>query len=161
MVEGKKAEYVDYMTRQVLELMEAYDPALLWFDADWVDWWTLEDGIRLYNTIREADQDILVNNRVAKRKTFSLDYVTQEQKHFDAAFSKPWEGCFFRPATGKPMIKTVIPLDDGHPPNPIALHLKPIDQRGRLEALLKGVLRSCRVCVDDGREQYCENSQGF
>lgn len=94
MVEGKKAEYVDYMTRQVLELMEAYDPALLWFDADWVNWWTLEDGIRLYNTIREVDQDILVNNRVAKRKTFSLDYVTQEQKHFDEAFNKPWEGCY-------------------------------------------------------------------
>lgn len=94
MVEGRKAEYVDYMTRQVLELIEKYDPAILWFDGDWVNWWTLEDGIDLYLTIREADKDIIVNNRVAKRDEFTLDYVTQEQEHFDAAFNKPWEGCY-------------------------------------------------------------------
>lgn len=89
-----KADYVTYMTNQILELMKKHDPALLWFDADWVAWWKLEDGIQLYNTIREADAAIIVNNRVAKRGSFELDYVTQEQTHFDAAFAMHWEGCY-------------------------------------------------------------------
>jgi len=91
---GQKEEYIQYQTAQILELIEKYDPAVLWFDGDWVDWWTLDDGIRLYNTIREADPNIIVNNRVAKRKQLELDYVTQEQKHFDAAFPTHWEGCY-------------------------------------------------------------------
>lgn len=93
-VDDRKQEYVDYQKNQVLELIEKYDPAVLWFDGDWVNWWTIEDGIRLYNAIRAADSDVIVNNRVAKRKGFELDFVTQEQRHFKEAFSKPWEGCY-------------------------------------------------------------------
>ncbi len=94
MLDGKKEEYIDYQTHQILELIERYDPSILWFDGDWADWWTLEDGIRLYNTIREADPDIIVNNRVAKRDGFHLDYVTQEQEHFETAFPLHWEACY-------------------------------------------------------------------
>ncbi|MGB0745008.1 MAG: alpha-L-fucosidase [Opitutales bacterium] len=93
-VDNRKQEYVDYQRNQVLELVEKYDPVILWFDGDWADWWTLDDGIELYNAIREADADVIVNNRVAKRGKFELDYVTQEQKHFDDAFAKHWEGCY-------------------------------------------------------------------
>jgi alpha-L-fucosidase len=93
-VDDRKQEYVDYQRNQVLELVKKYDPVILWFDGDWADWWTLQDGIRLYNQIREADPDVIINNRVAKRKKFELDYVTQEQKHFDEAFGKHWEGCY-------------------------------------------------------------------
>jgi len=93
-VDDRKQEYVDYQRNQVLELVEKYDPAILWFDGDWANWWTLEDGIKLYNQIRSADPDVIVNNRVAKRNAFELDYVTQEQKHFDDAFGKHWEGCY-------------------------------------------------------------------
>ena len=94
MQEGQKDTYLLYQTKQVLELIERYDPAMLWFDADWAGWWTLEDGIELYNTIRAASPDIIVNNRVAKRKAFELDFVTQEQGHFQEAFPKHWEGCY-------------------------------------------------------------------
>lgn len=93
-VDNRKQEYVDYQRNQVLELIEKYDPVILWFDGDWADWWTLQDGIQLYNEIREVDADIIVNNRVAKRGKFELDYVTQEQQHFDEAFGKHWEGCY-------------------------------------------------------------------
>lgn len=92
--EGREQEYIEYQKNQVLELIKKYDPAILWFDGDWADWWTLDDGIRLYNTIREADPDIIVNNRVAKRNLFELDYVTQEQNHFAGDFPKHWEGCY-------------------------------------------------------------------
>jgi len=93
-VDDRKQDYVDYQRNQVFELVKKYEPVLLWFDGDWADWWTLEDGIALYNSIRAADPQIIVNNRVAKRSTFELDYVTQEQRHFNEAFAKYWEGCY-------------------------------------------------------------------
>ena len=93
-VDDRKDEYITYQTNQILELIGNYKPAMLWFDGDWTDWWTMEDGIRLYNTIRKADPAIIVNNRVAKREGFELDFVTQEQEHFKDAFPKHWEGCY-------------------------------------------------------------------
>ncbi len=92
--EKRIQDYISYQRNQVLELLEKYDPAVLWFDGDWAKWWTLENGIELYNSIRAADSDVIVNNRVAKRQNFELDFVTQEQKHFDHTFAKPWEGCY-------------------------------------------------------------------
>jgi len=94
MKNGRKQEYLRYQTAQILELIENYSPDILWFDGDWVKWWTLDDGIRLYNTIRNADPDIIVNNRVAKRNRCEMDFVTQEQKHFDTVFPTHWEGCY-------------------------------------------------------------------
>lgn len=93
-VDNRKQEYVDYQQNQVLELINDYDPAVLWFDADWANWWTMQDGIELYNAIREASPSIIVNNRVAKRAGFELDFVTQEQEHFKDTFAKHWEGCY-------------------------------------------------------------------
>lgn len=93
-VDDRKQEYVEYQRNQVMELIENYDPAILWFDGDWARWWTMEDGIALYNGIREADPDVIVNDRVAKRIRFELDYATQEQRHFDKAFGRYWEGCY-------------------------------------------------------------------
>jgi alpha-L-fucosidase len=94
MVEGRKQEYVDYQKNQVLELIKKYNPAVLWFDGDWANWWTMPDGIDLYNAIREASPHVIVNNRVAKRDGYELDFVTQEQSHFKDAFPKHWEGCY-------------------------------------------------------------------
>lgn len=94
MREGGKEVYVDYMTNQVLELIENYDPALLWFDADWVGWWTVGDGIQLYNTIRKASPNAIINNRVGPRGWFEADYVTTEQNHFKDGFPKHWEACY-------------------------------------------------------------------
>ena len=93
-VDDRKQEYVDYQKNQVLELIQKYDPDMLWFDGDWADWWTMPDGIALYNAIREASPRIIVNNRVAKRDGYELDFVTQEQNHFKDAFPKHWEGCY-------------------------------------------------------------------
>lgn len=93
-VDDLKQEYVDYQKNQVLELLKKYDPAMLWFDGDWADWWTMKDGLELYRAIRETSPQVIVNNRVAKREGYELDFVTQEQKHFSGAFPKHWEGCY-------------------------------------------------------------------
>ena len=54
----------------------------------------MKDGLELYRAIRETSPHVIVNNRVAKREGFELDFVTQEQKHFSGAFPKHWEGCY-------------------------------------------------------------------
>ena len=54
------------MKAQLRELITKYDPAVLWFDGEWVDWWTEEDGQDLYDYVRSLKPGILINNRVGK-----------------------------------------------------------------------------------------------
>jgi len=89
-----KGVYATYQKNQILELIKKYDPAILWFDGEWVEWWTNQDGIELYNAIREASPHAIINNRVGKRQTFEADFVTKEQRHFEDAFPKHWEACY-------------------------------------------------------------------
>ena len=89
-----KGVYASYQKNQILELIEQYDPAILWFDGEWVEWWTNDDGIELYNAIRAASPRTIINNRVGKRQTFEADFVTKEQRHFEDAFPKHWEACY-------------------------------------------------------------------
>lgn len=92
--DGKKDEYIAYQTNQLLELINQYHPAMLWFDGDWTKWWTMDDGVKLYNTLRKTDPKLIVNNRVAKRDNFELDFVTQEQEYFKTAVPKHMEACY-------------------------------------------------------------------
>ncbi len=64
--EEEKEGYIQYMKAQLEELVTRYDPAVLWFDGEWIDWWTEEDGRDLYNFVRNLKPDILINNRVGK-----------------------------------------------------------------------------------------------
>ena len=87
--------YVTYQKNQLLELIEKYDPSILWFDGEWVQWWTVEDGIDLYNALRNASSHVIMNNRVGKRKAFEADFLTKEQRHFDSAkVENHWEACY-------------------------------------------------------------------
>ena len=92
---GDKHTYVTYQKNQILELIENYDPSILWFDGEWVEWWTVDDGIDLYNAIRAASTHVIMNNRVGKRKAFEADFLTKEQRHFDEAKTvNHWEACY-------------------------------------------------------------------
>ena len=87
--------YVSYQKNQLLELVEKYDPSILWFDGEWVEWWTVADGIDLYNTLRQASPHVIMNNRVGKRKVFEANFLTKEQRHFDDAKTENhWEACY-------------------------------------------------------------------
>ncbi|QCX36936.1 alpha-L-fucosidase [Aureibaculum algae] len=94
MHEGKKEEYVQYLKNQIKELIENYDTNIIWFDGDWVDWWTLEDGDDLYQYIRELKPSIIINNRVSKRKIFKKDFGTPEQFHLEDKVDYYWEACY-------------------------------------------------------------------
>jgi alpha-L-fucosidase len=90
----KKQEYITYMKNQVKELIENYDTEILWFDGDWVYWWDMASGIDLYNYIRELKPEIIINNRVAKRKAFKKDFGTPEQFHLEDEVEYEWEACY-------------------------------------------------------------------
>ncbi len=94
MKEGKKAEYVTYMKNQIKELIDNYNTDLIWFDGDWANWWTNNDGIDLYSYIRVLKPNVIINNRVAKRKLFLKDYDTPEQTHYDKPVESAWEACY-------------------------------------------------------------------
>ncbi|NCA80767.1 MAG: alpha-L-fucosidase [Sphingobacteriia bacterium] len=94
LVEGKKAEYVQFMKNQIKELIEKYDTDILWFDGDWVGYWTLEDGNDLYQYCRELKPEIIINNRVSKRKIFKKDFGTPEQEHPGETLNHYWEACY-------------------------------------------------------------------
>lgn len=55
-----------YVGMQLAELSAAYDPAVLWFDGEWEDAWTREQGLRTGALVREIAPRAIVNNRFAK-----------------------------------------------------------------------------------------------
>jgi alpha-L-fucosidase len=94
MKSGKKWEYVDYLKKQVTELIENYDTDILWFDGDWVYWWDITTGEDLYQFIRELKPGIIINNRVARRDKFKKDFGTPEQDHPEGTLQHEWEACY-------------------------------------------------------------------
>lgn len=101
---AEKAEYLDYMKAQLKTLVTRYDPAVLWFDGEWVDWWTEEDGKDLYNYVRSLKPGILINNRVGKGRQgmqglnkgpgYAGDFGTPEQEIPPTGLpGVDWESC--------------------------------------------------------------------
>ena len=96
--------YIAYMKAQLKELITQYDPSVLWFDGEWEDSWTNEEGLKLYDYVRSLKPDIIINNRVAKGRQgmqgmtregrFAGDFGTPEQEI--PAMGLPgvdWESC--------------------------------------------------------------------
>ena len=102
---GGKEEYVKYMKAQLRELVTTYDPAVLWFDGEWQDWWTEEDGQDLYRFVRSLKPNIIINNRVGKGRQgmagmsktdreYSGDFGTPEQEiPVNGLPGVDWESC--------------------------------------------------------------------
>jgi alpha-L-fucosidase len=93
--------YITDMKAQLEELLERYDPAILWFDGDWCaspetptldEWWIESDGQGLYDWLLERKPDIVVNERV-KRGLGLGDFECPEQTVPEAPLARPWETC--------------------------------------------------------------------
>jgi len=98
MRDGRKQEYVDYMKAQLRELVTKYDPAVLWFDGEWVDWWTEEDGQALYKYVRGLKPDIIINNRVGKGRK-GMEGLSKTDRVYAGDFGTPEQQI---PASGLP-----------------------------------------------------------
>ncbi|MFK4227940.1 alpha-L-fucosidase, partial [Streptomyces sp. NPDC019890] len=96
-----RAAYIADMKAQLQELLDRYDPALLWFDGDWFaepssptldDWWLTSDGADLYNWLIARKPSLIINERV-KRDRGLGDYVTPEFAMPTQPLDRPWEKC--------------------------------------------------------------------
>jgi len=100
-----KQEYLKYMREQLRELVTTYDPAVLWFDGEWVDWWTEADGRDLYQYVRDLKPDIIINNRVGKGRK-GMEGLNKNDQSYVGDFGTPeqqipprglpgvdWESC--------------------------------------------------------------------
>ena len=88
-----KPRYVADMKAQLRELLENYDLDILWFDGEWVDWWTTEDGRDLYRYLRTIKPSLIINNRVGKRAETDGDFGTPEQEIPANGLNYDWESC--------------------------------------------------------------------
>ena len=97
--------YIRFMKNQLKELIDSYDPALIWFDGQWEWVWTHGAGMDLYAYLRSLKEDLLINDRVDKghigmdRKRivdqvkYAGDYLTPEQRIGTFNMDEPWETC--------------------------------------------------------------------
>jgi alpha-L-fucosidase len=93
----------EYMKPQLKELITQYDPAVLWFDGEWIKEWTEPQGRELYNCVRSLKPDIIINNRVGKGRSdikgltkegYAGDFHTPEQEIPSTGLPNvDWESC--------------------------------------------------------------------
>lgn len=95
---GGKEEYVKYMKGQLRELITKYNPAVLWFDGEWQDWWTEPDGKDLYQYVRGLKPDIIINNRVGKGRK-GMEGLNKDDQEYAGDFGTPEQQI---PASGLP-----------------------------------------------------------
>lgn len=98
MRDGQKDVYVAYMKAQLKELVTKYDPAVLWFDGEWVNWWTEPDGKDLYQYVRSLKPSILINNRVGKGRK-GMEGLNKDDQQYAGDFGTPEQQI---PASGLP-----------------------------------------------------------
>jgi alpha-L-fucosidase len=96
---GNFAQYRKDMYAQLKELVTNYHPAVLWFDGEWdtsnpTNPWSPQDGAELQAYLHGLDPDLVVNNRVGKRRVQDGDYGTPEQTIPAAPVEgQLWESC--------------------------------------------------------------------
>uniref|UniRef100_A0AAU2VGI9 alpha-L-fucosidase n=1 Tax=Streptomyces sp. NBC_00003 TaxID=2903608 RepID=A0AAU2VGI9_9ACTN len=99
--QAARTGYINDMKAQLQEILDRYDPAILWFDGDWcgnpatptlTDWWTQADGQDLYNWLIARKPNLVVNERV-KRDLGLGDFACPEQTVPAAPLDRPWETC--------------------------------------------------------------------
>ena len=94
----RKAEYMAYMKQHLQELLASCDPEVLWFDGEWPDWYTEEDGRELYAFLKELKPSIIINNRVGKGRK-GMEGLSKDDQQYVGDFGTPEQQI---PATGLP-----------------------------------------------------------
>lgn len=93
----------NYLKPQIAELIQNYNPVILWFDGEWIDEWTEEQGRDLYNFARKLKPSLIINNRVGKGRNGMQgmnkeadavgDFGTPEQEIVENQPDMDWETC--------------------------------------------------------------------
>jgi len=94
----RKAEYLDFMKRQLKELLDTCDTEVLWFDGEWPAWWLEEDGREIYAYLRELKPGLIINNRIGKGRK-GMEGLNKGDQDYVGDFGTPEQQI---PATGLP-----------------------------------------------------------
>ncbi|WP_394833441.1 alpha-L-fucosidase [Pendulispora rubella] len=92
-------KYKERMYAQLKELVDNYHPAVFWFDGEWdttnpYNPWRAEDGEQLEAYLRGLDPNLVINNRVGKRRVADGDTGTPEQEiPNEPVLGQLWESC--------------------------------------------------------------------
>ncbi|WP_250853194.1 alpha-L-fucosidase [Streptomyces rhizosphaericus] len=99
--QAARTSYIADMKAQLQELLDRYDPAILWFDGDMPndlasptleDWWNRSDGVDLYNWLIARKPDLVINERV-KHNCGLGDYTVAESSVPSTPPDRLWETC--------------------------------------------------------------------
>jgi len=94
----RKAEYIDFMKKQLKELLDTCDPEVLWFDGEWPAWWLEEDGREVYAYLRKLKPQLIINNRIGKGRK-GMEGLNKGDQDYVGDFGTPEQQI---PATGLP-----------------------------------------------------------
>lgn len=91
------AEYVDFMNKKLKELIDKYQPDLMWLDGDWdhtpEEFKTKEMMAYYYNQAQNWDKEVVVNDRLGEVRGERGDFYTQEYEYdtIDELIDHKWE----------------------------------------------------------------------
>lgn len=120
-------KYISFMQNQLDELIDKYKTNILWFDGYWEDPWTHEMGMDLYKYLRDKKDNLLINNRVDRKRAnkdgktnpekYAGDYMTPEQEVGEFEIDHMWESCitisdgwYYRPQGKLKSLKNIVDL---------------------------------------------------
>lgn len=96
--------YEDYLKVQLKELVDNYDPEILWFDGEWIPEYTHEHALDLYQYMRSLKPSIIMNNRIdvgrqglmgmnKEGEDYVGDFGTPEKEMLEGTSEFDWETC--------------------------------------------------------------------
>ena len=96
--------YENYLKVQLKELIDDYDPEILWFDGEWIPEYQHEDALDLYQYVRSLKPSIIINNRIdvgreglkgmnKEGEDYVGDFGTPEKEILDGTSTFDWEAC--------------------------------------------------------------------
>ncbi len=87
-------KYQKYLNGQVRELLTGYGKiGVMWFDGEWIKQWDQAKGRELAAFCRSLQPELVINNRVGKRKREDGDFGTPEQRIPAQGLGYDWETC--------------------------------------------------------------------
>lgn len=101
---ARKQAYIDEMKAELKELVTEVGTEILWFDGEWLNWWTNEDGRALYAYLHALNPNLIINNRIGRARDGMKgmdkgegvgDFGTPEQEIPAQGFGSGvyWESC--------------------------------------------------------------------
>ena len=100
---ARKHAYIEEMKTELTELVRETQTEVLWFDGEWMDWWTDADGHEMYTFLHRLDPKLIINNRVGRTRGSQGinhgdgvgDFGTPEQEIPNRGYGADvyWESC--------------------------------------------------------------------